>query len=127
MTATSNKNKLLIILTTGADDRGSRATLAFSMGVAALISGVDTTIFMTMGGTFWSRESAYRRVRIDGFEPLGVYMNQYREAGGKLLVCSPCNEFYCAIGKDSPLMEGAELSGLTAVVDIALDASVVTL
>lgn len=120
-------NKLLIILTTGAEDRGSRATLAFAMGVSSLISGVDTTLFMTMGGTFWSRESSLRKVRIEGFESLGTYVDQYREAGGHLLVCSPCNEFYCAIGKDNPLMPGAELSGLTAIVDLALDASVVSL
>ena len=120
-------NKLLIILTTGAEDRGSRATLAFAMGVSSLISGVDTSLFLTMAGTFWSREHALRKVRIEGFEPLGVYVDQYRETGGHILVCSPCNEFYCAIGKDSPLMPGAELSGLTAIVDMALESSVVTL
>lgn len=119
--------KLLILLTTGAEDRGSRATLAFAMGVSSLISRVETALFMTIGGTFWSRESAFRKVRIDGFEPLGVYVDQYRELGGRILVCSPCNEFYCSIGKDNPLMPGAELSGLTAIVDMALEASVVSL
>jgi predicted peroxiredoxin len=120
-------NNLLIMLTTGPEDRGSRATLAFAMGVSSLISGVDTALFMTMAGTFWSREASLAKVHIEGFEPLGVYVDQYREAGGRILVCSPCNDFYCAIGKESPLMPGSELSGLTAIVDIALGASVVTL
>jgi len=120
-------SKLLIIVTTGAEDRGSRATLAFSMGVTGLISGVETTIFLTMGGTSWSREAACRKVRIDGFEPLGVYVEQFREAGGRVLVCSPCNDFYCAGGDGLALMQGAELAGLASIVDLALDATVVTL
>jgi uncharacterized protein len=120
-------NKLLLILTTGAEDRGSRATLAFAMGVASLVSGVDTHLFLTMSGAFWSREASLRKIRIEGFEPLAVYVEHYREAGGRILVCSPCNEFYCSISKESALIQGAELTGLTAVVDLALDASVVTL
>ena len=88
-------DKMLIILTTGPEDRGNRATLAFSMAVAALISGVDTTLYLTMGGTFWSRGSAKQKVHIEGFDPLQTYLEQFMETGGKLMVCSPCNEFYC--------------------------------
>ena len=120
-------NKMLIILTTGADDRGNRATLAFAMGVSSLISGVDTTIYMTMGGTFWSREEAHKKVAIEGFEPLRVYVQQFLDAGGRVLVCSPCDTFYCSIGHDSKRLPGSELAGLTHVVDLALDASVITL
>ena len=120
-------NKMLVILTTGPEDRGNRATLAFSMGLASLISGVDTTIYLTMSGTFWSRQGAGSTVHIEGFEPLGVYMKQYIEAGGRILVCSPCDAFYCSIANDKPLIKGAELSGLTTIVDIALEASVITL
>lgn len=123
----SDAKKMLIILTTGPEDRGNRATLAFSMGVAALISGIETAIYLTMGGTFWSRQSAKSKVHIDGFDPLSEYIDQYTEAGGRILVCSPCDDFYCAIGDQAPRIEGAELSGLTHVVDLALDASVVTL
>ena len=120
-------NKLMIILTTGPEDRGNRATLAFAMGVSSLVSGVETTVFMTMGGTFWSRQSACNKVRIDGFDPLAVYIEQFAELGGKILVCSPCHEFYCSVDKESQLLPGAELAGLTHVVDQVLSASVVTL
>lgn len=119
--------RLLIILTTGPEDRGNRATLAFSMGVSALISGVDTTLYMTMGGTFWSRALAHAAVHISGFEPLSVYVEQFREAGGKLMVCSPCDSFYCSIAKGETRMEGVEPCGLAHVVDAVLDSSVVTL
>ena len=120
------KDRMLIMLTTGPEDRGNRATLAFSLGVASLISGVETTMYLTMGGTFWSRQSAHERVHIEGFEPLKVYAQQFMEAGGTLMVCSPCNEFYCSISEGG-LIEGAELSGLTTIVDIAMNAATVTL
>jgi predicted peroxiredoxin len=84
-------DKLLIILATGPEDRGNRATLAFAMGVSALISGIPATIFITMGGTFWSRGSSHAKVHIDGFKPLRVYLEQFTEAGGRILVCSPCD------------------------------------
>jgi len=120
-------NKLLIILTTGPEDRGSRATLAFSMAVSALISGVDVTIYATMGGTFWSRDGSERAVHIGGFEPLRAYIGQFFEAGGNLQVCSPCDAFYCAIAEDTQLRTGAVLCGLAHVVDLAMGSSVVTL
>jgi predicted peroxiredoxin len=119
-------DRLLIILTTGPEDRGSRATLAFAMGVSALISGVDATIYLTMGGTFWSRNGARRKVRIEGFEPLQTYVDQYMEGGGKLTVCSPCNDFYCSIAGEEPMLPGAELCGLAHIVDLAMGSSVVT-
>ncbi|MBT3217885.1 MAG: hypothetical protein HN348_02230 [Proteobacteria bacterium] len=119
-------DKMLIILTTGTEDRGNRATLAFSMGVAAQISGVETTIYMTMGGTVWSHGQAINKVHIDGFDSLATYIDQFVDLGGQMLVCSPCYDFYCSIAQ-APLREGAELSGLTTVVDLALSGSVVTL
>jgi predicted peroxiredoxin len=120
-------DKLLIMLTTGPEDRGNRATLAFAMGTSALISGVDTTIYLTMGGTFWSRRRAIRKVHIDGFDPLETYVQQYVDAGGSLMVCSPCNEFYCSISGDDDVLEGAEFCGLATIVDLALNGPSVTL
>jgi uncharacterized protein len=122
----AQKNGLLIILTTGSADRGSRATIAFAMGVAGLISGVPVTMFLTVEGAFWSRRSAIASAHVAGFEPLQVYVDQFREAGGTLLVCSPCNDYYCSIGKESPLLEGAALAGLTAIVDVSLRSSVLS-
>ena len=118
---------MLVILTTGAEDRGNRATLAFTMGVSALISGIDAAIYMTVAGAFWSRQDAVASVHVAGFDPLASYVEQFVELGGKILVCSPCNEFYCSIARSSPLMPNAELVGLTHIVDLVMDAAVVTL
>lgn len=126
MPADTRSPQMLIILTTGPEDRGNRATLAFSMGISALISGVDVTIYLTMGGTFWARDGG-AGVRIDGFDPLSTYVEQFVEGGGHLAVCSPCDAFYCSIAKDKPLVAGAERCGLAHVVDLALGASTITL
>jgi predicted peroxiredoxin len=120
-------DKMLIILATGPEDRGNRATLAFAMGVSAIISGVDTTVYLTMGGAFWSRSKSVGKVHIDGFEPLSDYVGQFTEGGGKLMLCSPCNEFYCSSEPEKNLVPGTELCGLAHVVDLAMGASVVTL
>jgi len=119
--------KLLIILTTGPEDRGNRATLAFAMGVTGLINGVEVAIYMTVSGAFWSRRRAIESVQVSGFEGLATYVDQFLDFGGKIEVCSPCNEFYCAASDDEPLLSGAEVTGLSHVVDLALGASVVTL
>jgi predicted peroxiredoxin len=123
----ASPSRMLIILTTGPEDRGSRATLAFSMGTAALISGVEVSIYLTMGGTFWSREGSERAVHIPGFDPLATYIQQFTEASGKLLVCSPCDAFYCAIAKEERLRAGAERCGLAHIVDLALGSTTVTM
>lgn len=120
-------DKLLIILTTGSEDRGNRATLAFAMGVSSMISGVETSIYLTVGGAFWSRRNAIDTVHVSGFEKLSVYVDQFLDFGGKIDVCSPCNEFYCSVAGGGPLLEGAQVAGLSHIVDLALGASVVTL
>ena len=92
------------------------------MGVVAQISGVETTIYMTMGGTFWSKTQAISQVHVGGFDPLNEYVEQFTQAGGKVQVCSPCHDFYCSIStEESSLIEGAELCGLSHIVDMAMD------
>ncbi len=120
-------NKLMIILTTGPEDRGNRATLAFAMGVSSLDLRCrhyrlhdDGRHFLV--ATDRLQQGAHRRLR-----PAVDHIEQFAELGGKVLVCSPCHEFYCSVAKDAQLLPGAELAGLTHVVDQVLSASVVTL
>jgi predicted peroxiredoxin len=96
------------------------------MGLLALISGIQCTLFLTMGGTFWSRQPSCEKVHIDGFDPLSTYVDAFASSGGRLLVCSPCHDFYCSIGENTDLLAGAELAGLGHVVDRVMSSSVVT-
>lgn len=117
-----NSCDTLIVLTTGKQDRGTRATLAFSWACSALALGKETTAYMTMDGTVWAMRKAADGVQVAGFEPLANYLETFFSLGGKLLVCAPCTEYYCVVpggGEPGSLIEGAELAGLATVVAAA--------
>jgi len=120
--------KAMVVLTSGKQDRGTRATLALSWACSALALGKKTSIFMTMDGTVWAMDGAMKGIQVDGFEPLGNYFEQFRALGGRLLVCAPCSDYYCASDGKAPngrLVEGAELVGLATVVSEVEPGSVV--
>lgn len=109
----------IIAVTTGKQDRGTRATLAFAWGCAALAMGQSVTIFLTMEGTIWSAIGAGKDVSVAGFESLEAYMEQFTSLGGELLVCGPCTEYYCSLDRDriqDALVADAQLSGLATIV-----------
>ncbi len=110
---------VLITLTTGKQDRGTRATLAFSWGCAALAMGQAVSIFLTMDGTIWAGKNAARGVSVAGFENLSNYIEQFLALGGELLVCAPCTEYYCSFDEENPeikLLKEAQLTGLATIV-----------
>ena len=115
----TEKPDQLITLTTGKQDRGTRATLALAWGCAALAMGQSVTIFLTMDGTIWAVKNAMKGVEVGGFEPLEDYLEQFLALGGELLVCAPCTEYYCAFDRDAisgALIDDAELTGLATIV-----------
>jgi uncharacterized protein involved in oxidation of intracellular sulfur len=115
----TEEQKALVVLTTGKQDRGTRATLAFSWACSALALGKKTSVFLTMDGTVWAVDGSLKGIQVDGFEPLAAYVDQFRDLGGRVLVCAPCTKYYCGVnGNESerPLMRGAELVGLATVV-----------
>ena len=116
-----NSNETMVVLTTGKQDRGARATLAFAWACSALALGKSTSIFMTMDGTIWAMKNAVDGVQVDGFEPLSNYLETFLSLGGKLMVCAPCTEYYCMQidGGSTALIDGAELAGLATVVAAA--------
>lgn len=115
---------VVITLTTGKQDRGTRATLAFSWGCAALAMGKEVTMYLTMEGTVWAAEGSAKGVEVGGFESLNSYIDQFFGLGGKLLVCAPCSEYYCSIEQSkiqSSMISNAQLTGLATVVSIIGD------
>jgi len=120
----------MIVLTTAKHDRGTRATLAFSWGCAALAMGQTVAIYLTMDGTVWATQGATRGVAVSGFEPLESYVDQFLALGGELLVCAPCCEYYCSLDDLQPgekLREGISLVGLATVVSrIGANTKVIT-
>jgi predicted peroxiredoxin len=114
-----NKADTMIVLTTGKQDRGTRATLAFSWGCAALAMGQNVSVYLTMDGTIWAVKGAAKGVEVGGFEPLEDYVEQFLGLGGKILVCAPCSEYYCTFDREQipgTFIHDCELVGLATVV-----------
>jgi len=114
-----NPESVIVVLTTGKQDRGTRATLAFSWACTALAMGKEAAVYLTMDGTIWASQGSEHGVQVGGFEPLSNYIEQFIALGGELLVCAPCSEFYC--GVDHSIMPGqlrpeCVLVGLATVV-----------
>jgi len=109
----------LITLTTGKQDRGTRATLAFAWGCAALAMGQKVTLYLTMDGTVWGTKGSMKGVQVGGFEPLEDYLEQFLTLGGELLVCAPCSEYYCSFDRGAlptTMIEESNLTGLATIV-----------
>lgn len=109
----------VVVLTTGKQDRGARATLAFSWACTSLALGWNTTVFLTIDGAVWALEEATRGIQIDGFEPLHSYIEQFISLGGELIVCGPCTRYYCGVERPSEgkrLLPAAKIAGLSTIV-----------
>lgn len=118
----------MVVLTTGKQDRGTRATLAFSWACTALAMGQTAAVFCTMEGTVWAYRHSLVGTRVEGFDPLAIYVEQFLALGGRLLVCAPCSEYYCSCQQDQigeALLEGAEVTGLASVVSLIAPGSTV--
>jgi len=112
----------MVVITTGKQDRGTRATLGFSWACSSLALGKRTSVYLTMDGTIWAMQRAAAGIQVQGFEPLTEYMEQFVSLGGRLLACAPCTEYYCSFDREQirgRLIDGVELVGLATVVSEA--------
>ena len=115
----SDNERTVVVLTSGRQDRGTRATLAFGWACAAQAMGKDVIMYLTMDGTVWAMKGAAEGVQVPGFEPLANYLEQFFDFEGKMLVCAPCTEYYCSLdfmGENDRLLDGAEIVGLATIV-----------
>jgi predicted peroxiredoxin len=126
----SESVNVVVVLMTGKQDRGARATLAFGWACTALAMGRAVAVYLTMDGTYWSLKGSTDKVQVEGFEPLQQYLEQFDELGGEILVCSPCSEYYCNFDRsamESKMIPQAQVVGLSTVVGrIGPTTSVVT-
>jgi uncharacterized protein involved in oxidation of intracellular sulfur len=81
--------KLFFMITHG-PDHSEHVTIPFVMAVAALASDVDAVIGLQADGVEIAVKGRADSVTADGFRPLAKLMNDYKELGGKILVCGPC-------------------------------------
>jgi len=88
-------NRYTMILASGAEDGGKRATLALSMACTALSMDLSTLLFLAGNGSYWAYQGHADGIRIDGFPSLDELLQSFVDLGGNLSVCSTSNQAMC--------------------------------
>jgi len=100
-----DQEKLVIIATHGPKDP-ERATIPFVMACAALASDVAVVMGFQADGVCLVHQGEAETVQASEFPPLAKLLDDFRELGGTLLVCSPCVK---SRGIADSLVPGAEI------------------
>jgi predicted peroxiredoxin len=113
-------NKFSVNLTC-AKDNADRATVAFVIANAAVGSGKETLIFLSVEGVRLAQKGYADDIREEGFAPLKELMENFVKAGGTILVCSPC--FKKRKLDENNLVAGAAIAGGVKLVEFLSDGS----
>lgn len=97
---TAGRERLVVVLATGNDDGGRRATLAFTAATCAAAMDKRTIVFMVGDGAYWAYEGRTAGVRQQGFPPLTELVDCLVEMGGEMFVCSACDQVCSVPGDD---------------------------
>jgi len=73
-----------------AKDNTDKATVAFVVANAALGSGKETLVFLSVEGVRLSQRGYAEDIHEEGFAPLRELMDNFAKGGGTIYVCSPC-------------------------------------
>lgn len=85
----ADTEKLVFMVMHGPDD-AEFATIPFVMAVAAMASDVEVVVGLQGAGVELAVRGRVDHVEARGFPPLAKLLADYRDLGGKLLVCGPC-------------------------------------
>ena len=80
-----------VILASGPEDGGKRATLALAAACTAQAMDLDTIVFLVGDGAHWGYDGHAERVHAPGFPALAELIDLFVESGGRLLLCSACD------------------------------------
>src|SRR5262249_19815222 len=75
---------------THAKDNPDKATVAFVIANAALGSGKETLVFLSIEGVRLAQKGYADDIREEGFAPLRELMDNFAKSGGTIYACSPC-------------------------------------
>ncbi|MGB5601890.1 MAG: DsrE family protein [Gammaproteobacteria bacterium] len=96
---TAAQETLVVILATGDEDGGKRATLAFTAATCAAAMDKRAIMFMVGDGAHWAYEGRTAGVQQNGFPPLEELMDCLIDMDGNIYVCSTCDEV-CSVPSD---------------------------
>jgi uncharacterized protein len=107
-------DRFCVNLSTGAENV-DKATVAFVVANAALASGKDVLVFLTIESVRLGIVGGAEGIHAPGFAPLAELIDSFGKGGGKILVCTPCAKVR---GLDEkPLVEGGVLGGGAGLVE----------
>jgi len=106
---------------THAKDNPDKSTVAFVVANAALGSGKETLVFLSIEGVRLAQKGYADDIREDGFAPLRELMDNFAKGGGTIYVCSPC--FKKRKLDENNLVAGAAIVGGVKLVEFLSEAS----
>jgi uncharacterized protein len=107
-------NRFCVSLTRAKDD-ADRATVGFVVANAALGCEQESIVFLSIDGVRLAVKGYADDIHEEGFAPLQQLMTNFVEAGGKILVCSPC--FNKRKLDETKLIAGATIVGGAKLVE----------
>jgi predicted peroxiredoxin len=97
----------MVYIVTHAGEDPERATFPFMLATAAQAMDVEAVVVFQGVSVFLAKKGYLEHVAAAGLPALKDLVGKYLEAGGKLLVCTPCVRDRKI--EESDLIEGAEL------------------
>src|SRR5215813_4155292 len=113
-------NKFCVSLT-HAKDNSDKATVGFVVANAAVGSGKETLVFLSVEGVRLAQKGYADDIREEGFAPLKELMDNFSKAAGIIYVCSPC--FTKRKLDENNLVAGASIVGGAKLVEFLSDGS----
>jgi len=106
---------------THAKDNPDKATVGFVIANAALGSGKETLVFLSIEGVRLAQKGYADDIREEGFAPLRELMDNFAKAGGMIYTCSPC--FKKRKLDENNLVPGATIVGGVKLVEFLSEGS----
>jgi uncharacterized protein len=100
---------------TSGPDNLDKATVGFVVANAALASGKDVLVFLSIEAVHLGVVGGADGLHADGFAPLSELVASFGANGGKIIVCTPCAKVRGLA--DSALVEGAVFGGGAGLVE----------
>jgi predicted peroxiredoxin len=113
-------NKFCVSLT-HSKDNADKATVGFVVANAAVGSGKETMVFLSVEGVRLAQRGVADGIHEEGFAPLRELMDNFAKAGGAIYVCSPC--FKKRKLDENNLVAGASIVGGAKLVEFLSDGS----
>ena len=113
-------NKFCVSIT-HAKDNTDKATVGFVVANAAVGSGKETLVFLSVEAVRLSQKGFADGIHEEGFAPLKELVENFAKAGGTMYVCSPC--FKKRKLDENNLVAGASIVGGAKLVEFLSDGS----